>query len=67
MVTPTSASDVEDIAQSVGKANALRSSLPGLTRQSIRFERSFAKKMYPRIKPGATPEGAVRPAHDAEI
>jgi hypothetical protein len=29
----------------------INSSLPGLTRQSIRFERLFAKRMDTRVKP----------------
>ena len=45
-------------------ARSIVSSLPGLTRQSILFARSLAKKMDPRVKPAGdtarTCEGAER-------
>jgi len=34
------------------RANAIKMSLPGLTRQSICFEKALAKSMDARVKPG---------------
>jgi hypothetical protein len=36
----------------VSRANAIKMSLPGLTRQSICFEKALAKWMDARVKPG---------------
>jgi hypothetical protein len=44
--------DGAPISVAAFRANAIRMSLPGSTRQSIRFEKALAKKMDARVKPG---------------